>query len=94
MTWKECQLSFAKCTQGLEHVSSRRELLWDGSLLLAVTAILGSEALGLLYSELERGLQNGEIENDTKTKVLILSGTHGDDEGNSVLTEVKYASWY
>ena len=59
-----------------------------------MTAILGSEALGLLYSELERGLENRESENDTNTKVLILSGTHGDDEGNFVLTEMKYATWY
>ena len=47
------------------------------------------EPLLMLQRNLMRAVVKGEISNSPSTKVLIISGSHGDEKGNSALTDLE-----
>ena len=77
--------------EGRENVPGRPALLWDGPVLLSTVPITGSSAVARLRMELVKGLAEGTLENTAATRILVLTGTHGDQHGNSVLTDSKLA---
>ena len=78
--------------EGRENVPARPALLWDGPVLLSTVPITGSSAVARLRMELVKGLAEGTLENTAATRILVLTGTHGDQHGNSVLTDNKLAN--
>ena len=66
-----------------------KDLLWDGSIMLSTCPITGTAALGKLRVQVMNWLQIGVIRNRATAKILILSGTHGSEDGRSVLTDLK-----
>ena len=66
-----------------------KDLLWDGSIMLSTCPITGTAALGKLRVQVMNWLQIGLIRNRATAKILILSGTHGSEDGRSVLTDLK-----
>ena len=82
-------LVYEELRGGQENVSGRPALLWDGPVLLSTVPITGSSAVARLRRELVKGLAEGTLENTAATRILVLTGTHGDQHGNSVLTDSK-----
>ena len=71
--------SDAKCTK----------LVSEGPILISTTKIKGHEIMSHLRDKLVENIEKGYIQNAENTKVLILSGTHGDSLGHSGLTDIE-----
>ena len=82
-------LVYEELRGGQENITTRPALLWDGPVLLSTVPITGSSAVARLRRELVKGLAEGTLENTAATRILVLTGTHGDQHGNSVLTDSK-----
>ena len=66
------------------------KLVLEGPILISTTAIKGDEVMSYLRNKIVEAIEKGYIENAESTRVLILSGSHGDgDSGHSGLTDIE-----
>ena len=66
------------------------KFVFDGPILISTTKVVGDEVMSHLKSKIVEAVNNGHLENAETTKVLILSGSHGDgDSGHSGLTNIE-----
>ena len=66
------------------------KFVFDGPILISTTKIEGDEVMNHLRGKIVEAVKNGHLENSETTKVLILSGSHGDgDSGHSGLTNIE-----
>ena len=65
------------------------KLVSEGPILISTTKIKGHEIMSHLRDKLVETIEKGYLQNEDNTKVLILSGTHGDSLGHSGLTDIE-----
>ena len=62
----------------------------EGPILISTTAVKGITVMNQLKDEIVDAVLKGHLKNEEKTRVLILSGSHGDGEsGNSGLSDIE-----
>ena len=59
--------------------SDQSKLVFEGPILISTTAIEGLEVMSHLRLKIVESVKEGHLENAESTRVLILSGIHGDD---------------
>ena len=64
------------------------KLVLEGPILISTTAIEGDEVMSYLRFKLVESIKEGHLENAESTRVLVLSGSHGDEDGHSGLTDI------
>ena len=69
--------------------SEQSKLLLEGPILISTTEIEGDEVMDHLKFKIMESVENGCLENVENTRVLILSGSHGDANGHSGLTDIE-----
>ena len=68
---------------------SGQNVVSEGPILISTTEVKGDFVMGQLRNKIVEATKKGQLTNDEGTKVLILSGSHGDDDtGHSGLTEI------
>ena len=61
----------------------------EGPILISTTEVKGDFVMGQLRNKIVEAIGKGQLTNEEETKVLILSGSHGDDDtGHSGLTDI------
>ena len=61
----------------------------EGPILISTTEVRGDFVMGQLRNQIVEAVNKGQLANEEGTRVLILSGSHGDDEtGHSGLTDI------
>ena len=68
--------------------SDKANLVLEGPILISTTAVLGSEVMYHLQGKIKEAIENGYLTNEESTKVLILSGSHGNEDGYSALSDI------
>ena len=68
--------------------SDQSNLVLEGPILISTTAVLGSEVMYHLQGKIKEAIENGYLTNEESTKVLILSGSHGNEDGHSALSDI------
>ena len=68
--------------------SDQSKLILEGPILLSTTAIQGEEVMSHLRNKIVEAIEKGYLENSESTRVLILSGSHGEVDGHSGLTDI------
>ena len=69
--------------------SEQSKFLLEGPILISTTKIEGDEVMNHLKVKIMEAVENGHLENAENTRVLILSGSHGDANGHSGLTDIE-----
>ena len=61
----------------------------EGPILISTTEVRGDFVMGQLRNKIVEAINKGQLANEEGTRVLILSGSHGDDDtGHSGLTNI------
>ena len=68
--------------------SEHSKLILEGPILISTTEIEGDDVMGHLKTKIVEAIGKGYLQNAESTRVLILSGTHGDEDGYSALTDI------
>ena len=68
--------------------SDQSNLVLEGPILISTTAVLGSDVMNHLRDKINKAIEKGYLTNEESTKVLILSGTHGNEDGHSALSHI------
>ena len=68
--------------------SDQSNLVLEGPILISTTPVLGSEVMNHLKRKIKEFIKKRYLTNEESTKVLILSGSHGDEDGHSGLTDI------
>ena len=68
--------------------SDQSKLVFEGPILISTTAIEGPEVMSHLRLKIFESIKEGHLENAESARVLILSGSHGEEDGHSGLTEI------
>ena len=70
--------------------TSKQNVVSEGPILISTTEVKGDFVMGQLRSRIIEAIGKGQLTNEKGTRVLILSGSHGDDEtGHSGLTDIE-----
>ena len=64
------------------------KLVLEGPILISTTAIEGDEVMSHLRLKIVESIKEGHLENAESTRVLVLSGSHGEEDGHSGLTDI------
>ena len=68
--------------------SDLSNLVLEGPILISTTEVLGSEVMDHLRDKIIEFIVNGYLKNAEGTKVLILTGSHGNKDGHSALSDI------
>ena len=69
--------------------AQEQNVVSEGPILISTTEVKGDYVMGQLRNKIVEAINKGQLANEEGTRVLILSGSHGDDEtGHSGLTEI------
>ena len=68
--------------------SEQSTLVLEGPILISTTAVLGSDVMNHLQGKIKEAVEKGCLTNEESTKVLILSGSHGNEDGHSALSDI------
>ena len=68
--------------------SDQSKLVFEGPILISTTAIEGPEVMSHLRLKIIESIKEGHLENAESARVLILSGSHGEEDGHSGLTDI------
>ena len=68
--------------------SDQSKLVFEGPILISTTAIEGPEVMSHLRLKIVESVKEGHLENAESARVLILSGSHGEEDGHSGLTDI------
>ena len=68
--------------------SDQSNLVLEGPILISTTAVLGSDVMNRLQGKIKEAVEKGCLTNEESTKVLILSGSHGNEDGHSALSDI------
>ena len=68
--------------------SDQSNLVLEGPILISTTEVLGSEVMNHLRDKIIKFIVNGYLKNAEGTKVLILTGSHGNEDGHSALSDI------
>ena len=62
----------------------------EGPILISTTEVKGDFVMGQLRNQILEAIEKGQLTNQKGTRVLILSGSHGDGgTGHSGLTDIE-----
>ena len=67
---------------------NKSDLVLEGPILISTTEVLGSEVMNHLRDKILEFIVNGYLKNAEVTKVLILTGSHGNEDGHSALSDI------
>ena len=68
---------------------SGQNVVSEGPILISTTEVKGDFVMGQLRNKIVEAINKGQLANEEGTRVLILSGSHGDnDTGHSGLTDI------
>ena len=65
------------------------KLISEGPLLISTREIMGDDVLNELKCKIVAAIEKGYLVNEESTHVLILTGSHGNEAGHSVLTDIE-----
>ena len=69
--------------------AQEQNVVSEGPILISTTEVKGDFVMGQLRNKIVEAVNKGQLANEEGTRVLILSGSHGDDEtGHSGLTDI------
>ena len=73
-----------------EKPAARQNVVSEGPILISTTEVKGDFVMGQLRSRILEAIDKGQLTNERGTRVLILSGSHGDGgTGHSGLTDIE-----
>ena len=66
-----------------------QKVVFEGPILISATEVIGEFVMKQLRDKIVSAIRKNQIKNDPSTRVLILSGSHGDgDSGSSGLSDI------
>ena len=69
--------------------AQEQNVVSEGPILISTTEVKGDFVMGQLRNKIVEAINKGQLANEEGTRVLILSGSHGDDDtGHSGLTDI------
>ena len=69
--------------------AQEQNVVSEGPILISTTEVKGDFVMGELRNKIVEAINKGQLANEEGTRVLILSGSHGDDDtGHSGLTNI------
>ena len=68
--------------------SDQSNLVLERPILISTTTVLGSEVMNHLKGKIKEFIEKCYLTNEESTKDLILSGSHGDKDEHSGLTDI------
>ena len=69
--------------------AQEQNVVSEGPILISTTEVKGDYVMGQLRNKIVEAINKGQLANEEGTRVLILSGSHGDDDtGHSGLTNI------
>ena len=69
--------------------AQEQNVVSEGPILISTTEVKGDYVMGQLRNKIVEAINKGQLANEEGTRVLILSGSHGDDDtGHSGLTDI------
>ena len=64
----------------MDEENQQQNVVSEGPILISTTEVIGEFVMKQLRDKIVAAIERKQIKNESSTRVLILSGSHGDDE--------------